>query len=225
VDADAGRTRVCTRMATFDGSDFVEEQLRSIVTQLNDTDEVVVVDDASSDDTIERIDSPCDPRGTSRPRSPARSHGYGVAARYVLTVGGIATLVSVLIFNDLVHGYVGGPGPMPDQPLVAFVLANLVGMLVGYRSRWSWAFRPPVAFGVDGGRVGSLVINVVSIVLPLACLTLTRYALGRSGPIADNVAANVVGLGLDTLTLFWAIRTFIFISPVGVEPRELVRHG
>ena len=74
-----------------------------------------------------------------------------------LTVGGLATLVSFLIFNGLVHGYVEGPGPMHDQPLVAFVLANLLGMVVSYRGSRSWAFRNREAVGVAGGRVAFLV--------------------------------------------------------------------
>jgi putative flippase GtrA len=142
-----------------------------------------------------------------------------------LTVGGLATLVSFLIFNGLVHGYVDGPGPMHDQPLVAFVIANLVGMVVSYRGSRSWAFRHREAVGVAGGRVAFLVINVVSMVIPLACLAFTRYVLGRADPIADNIAANVIGLGLGTLARFWAIRTFIFVRPVRVETRELVRRG
>ena len=144
------------------------------------------------------------------------------AAKF-LTVGGLATLVSFLIFNGLVHGYVDGPGPMHDQPLVAFVLANLVGMLVSYRGSRSWAFRHREAVGVAGGRVAFLVINVVSMVIPLACLAFTRYVLGRADPIADNIAANVVGLGLGTLARFWAIRRFIFVGPARVETRALVR--
>jgi len=142
-----------------------------------------------------------------------------------LTVGGLATLVSFLIFNGLVHGYVDGPGPMHDQPLVAFVIANLIGMVVSYRGSRSWAFRHREAVGVAGGRVSFLVINVVSMVIPLACLAFTRYVLGRADPIADNIAANVIGLGLGTLARFWAIRTFIFVRPVQVESRELARHG
>ena len=43
--------------------------------------------------------------------------------------------------RSTVHGYFGGPGPLNGQPLVAFVLANTVGMLVSYRGSRSWAFR------------------------------------------------------------------------------------
>ena len=138
-----------------------------------------------------------------------------------LTVGGVATLVAFVIFNGLVHGYFGSVGPMHDQPLVAFVIANTFGMVVSYRGSRSWAFRNRAAVGRAGGRVAFFVINIVSMVIPLACLAFTRYVLGRSDPVADNIAANVVGLGLGTLARFWAIRRFIFLSPAHMQRREL----
>lgn len=144
----------------------------------------------------------------------------GEGAKF-LTVGGVATLVSFVIFNGLVHGYLGDPGPMHDRPLVAFVMANTVGMVVSYRGSRSWAFRHRSAVGVAGGRVAFFVINIVSMVIPLACLSFTRYALGLSDPVADNISANVVGLGLGTLARFWALRRFIFLTPGHLERREL----
>jgi putative flippase GtrA len=66
------------------------------------------------------------------------------------------------------------------------------------------------------------VINTVSMVIPLACLSFTRYVLRLSDPIADNISANVVGLGLGTLARFWALRRFIFLSPAGLERRDLL---
>ncbi len=138
-----------------------------------------------------------------------------------LTVGGVATLIAFVFFNGLVHGYFGGPGPMHEQPLGAFVIANTIGMLVSYRGSRSWAFRNREAVGVAGGRVAFFVINIASMVIPLGCLAFTRYVLGRSDPVADNFAANVVGLGLGTLARFWAIRRFIFLSPAHLERREL----
>jgi putative flippase GtrA len=130
-----------------------------------------------------------------------------------LTVGGLATVVAFVIFNGLVHGYLGGPGPMHEQPLVAFVIGNAVGMLVSYRGSRSWAFRnrPPV--GLAGGRISFPLINAASMVIPLACLAFTRYVLGRSDPVADNLAANVIGLGLGTMARFWALRRFTFRVP------------
>jgi glycosyltransferase involved in cell wall biosynthesis len=49
-------------MATFNGSKYIEEQLRSILPQLSKQDEVIIVDDASSDETVNKIKSMNDDR-------------------------------------------------------------------------------------------------------------------------------------------------------------------
>jgi glycosyltransferase involved in cell wall biosynthesis len=49
-------------LATYNGSAFVAEQLRSVLTQLGANDEVVVSDDASSDDTLSIISGLADAR-------------------------------------------------------------------------------------------------------------------------------------------------------------------
>ena len=139
-----------------------------------------------------------------------------------LTVGGVATVVSFVIFNGLVHGYFGGPGPMHEQPLWAFVIANTLGMVVSYRGSRSWAFRNRETVGAAGGRLSFYVINVASMAIPLGCLALSRYVLGLDDPFSDNIAANVVGLGLGTAARFWAFRRFIFLSPHRAQKRAVV---
>ena len=49
-------------MATYNGAVYVEHQLRSILSELVDGDEVIVVDDASTDDTVAVVDAIADPR-------------------------------------------------------------------------------------------------------------------------------------------------------------------
>ena len=49
-------------VATYNGSRHVEHQLRSILAELTDVDEVVVVDDASTDDTVSVVSAIGDPR-------------------------------------------------------------------------------------------------------------------------------------------------------------------
>lgn len=51
-------------MATYNGSRWIEPQLRSILPQLNVDDEIVIVDDGSSDDTVEKINQISDSRIT-----------------------------------------------------------------------------------------------------------------------------------------------------------------
>jgi glycosyltransferase involved in cell wall biosynthesis len=49
-------------MATYQGERYVERQLRSILEQLGENDEVIVVDDCSTDRTIELVERLNDPR-------------------------------------------------------------------------------------------------------------------------------------------------------------------
>jgi putative flippase GtrA len=57
----------------------------------------------------------------------------------------------------------------------------------------------------------------------LCCLGISRYVLGLSGPLADNVAANVIGLGLGTLFRFWSYRRWVFPDPAfGRESAPIV---
>jgi putative flippase GtrA len=140
-----------------------------------------------------------------------------------LTVGGVATAVALVIFNGLVHGYLGDPGPMHQQPLIAFVIGNTVGMLVSYRGSRSWAFRHREAVGPAGGRLAFFVINLVSMVIPLLCLAISRYLLELDDPLSDNIAANVIGLALGTAARFWALRRYIFLHPTQVAARHGAR--
>lgn len=49
-------------MATYNGMDYLPEQISSIMVQLNDGDELIIVDDASTDGTVSYIRSIKDPR-------------------------------------------------------------------------------------------------------------------------------------------------------------------
>jgi glycosyltransferase involved in cell wall biosynthesis len=55
-------SRISVAMATYNGEQYVARQLASILAQLGPDDEVVVVDDCSTDSTVEVIRSLRDPR-------------------------------------------------------------------------------------------------------------------------------------------------------------------
>lgn len=57
---DSARVSVC--MATYNGERYIEDQLNSILVQLSPTDEVIIVDDASRDRTLEIINEMGDDR-------------------------------------------------------------------------------------------------------------------------------------------------------------------
>jgi glycosyltransferase involved in cell wall biosynthesis len=56
------RLKVSICMAAYNGERFIEKQLRSILGQLDDHDEVIVVDDASKDSTRDKVKSVDDAR-------------------------------------------------------------------------------------------------------------------------------------------------------------------
>ena len=127
------------------------------------------------------------------------------------TVGALATLVAFVLFNYLLHGWGGLDAPLGRHAILAYVLANTVGMLVSYRGTRSWAFRnrPPVQ--ADGGRTAYLFINVATMAIPVVLLWLTREVLGIENALADNLAANVVGLGLGFAARFYLFRRYVFL--------------
>jgi putative flippase GtrA len=128
-----------------------------------------------------------------------------------LTVGLVATIVSVLLFNFLVHGLnTAGWAPLNDQPVLGYVLANLVGTVISYRgTRW-WAFRGRETRHPDGGRTAFVAISIGTMLIPMGCLWISRSALGLDDPLSDNLSANVIGLALATAARFVLNRQLVF---------------
>ncbi len=131
-----------------------------------------------------------------------------------LAVGGVATLVAVLLFNLMVHWLPAGlDAPLHRHPLSAYIIANTIGMAISYRGARSWAFRKRHVVGAAGGRISYVIWNLISMLIPLCCLAVSRYLLGLESGLADNISANVIGLALGMLFRFWAFRRFVFVHP------------
>src|SRR6478735_11392711 len=138
-----------------------------------------------------------------------------------LAVGGAATIVALIIFNLLVHGFnTGDHALLGDEPIAAFVFANSVGMGVSYYGSRHWAFRdrPPVTS--DGGLMSFVAINLLTMLIPIACLAISRDVLGLDDPLSDNVSANMIGLVLGLTARFHLFRRFVFRGPL--TPRHHV---
>ena len=70
----AGAVRVSVCMATYNGQEYVAEQIQSILSQLSPEDELIVVDDASKDSTLDVVRRLEDPRIVLLPS--AENKGY-----------------------------------------------------------------------------------------------------------------------------------------------------
>lgn len=134
-----------------------------------------------------------------------------------LVVGGAATVVALILFNLLVHGFnTGDHAMLRDEPILAYVLANSVGMGVSYYGSRHWAFRdrPPVTS--DGGLTSFVGINLLTMLIPIGCLAISRDVLHLDDPISDNVSANVIGLVLGLAARFALFRSFVFKRPISI---------
>lgn len=127
-----------------------------------------------------------------------------------LAVGGVATVVSFVGFNGLVHGLFLGTAPLGHHPIPAFVLANAVAGCVAYVGMRMWTFRHREARDTTTGVVRFFTFGALTMAIPVMCLWLSRDAFGLNSPLADNLSANVVGLSLGAAARFWVFRRYVF---------------
>jgi putative flippase GtrA len=119
-------------------------------------------------------------------------------------VGAIGYVVDVGLFNVLAYG-----GPHLD-PTLSKVLSVTAATVVTWLGNRYFVFserrsRTP-------GREAALfaLFSLLSLVIAVAPLWVSREVLGLTSPLADNIAANVVGFGLATVFRFVAYRSVVF---------------
>lgn len=134
-----------------------------------------------------------------------------------LLVGGMGFIVDAGVYNALV--FWGGRGPLFDQPLTAKVLAILVASTVTYLGSHFLTFRDRARNHSFAKFAAFVAINVGAIGLQLACLGFSRYLLGLSGPVADNVSGTLVGQALATGFRYVAYGRWVFPAQ-GDEGRQ-----
>ncbi|MEI6372469.1 MAG: GtrA family protein [Actinomycetes bacterium] len=152
-------------------------------------------------------------------------HGYGRTRELVHEVakfgivGLIALVVDVGLFNLL--RYAGDPGPLYDKPITAKALSVLAATTVAYLGNRLWTFRDRGRTTFAREYVLFVVLNAVAMGIALLCLWFTHYALALTSPLADNLSANVIGLGLGTLFRFWSYRKWVFPAVDPIEVAEI----
>jgi putative flippase GtrA len=125
--------------------------------------------------------------------------------------GTISSIVAFVLFNFLVHWDPGYDSALlNDHAIEGFLVANIASTLLTYQLSRTWAFRHRSPTGPAGGVVPFFLISGASLVIPVACLWISRNLLDYDSALADNIAANVVGLFLGFVARFFAWRSFVF---------------
>jgi putative flippase GtrA len=119
------------------------------------------------------------------------------------SVGAVAYTVQLGTTNLLWSA--AGAGPLTGQ-----VIGTLCSIAVAFVGNRFWTFGDRARTGYGRETVLFLLMNGVGMLLQLACLGVSVYVLGFDGPLASNIAGNVVGVGLGTLFRFFSYRTWVF---------------
>ena len=117
-------------------------------------------------------------------------------------VGGFAFVVDVGLFNLLLHA--------TDKPLTSKTISTVLATTVAYLGNRHWTFRRRSRSGVRREYTLFFLLNGVGLLISLACLAISHSLLDFTGRLADNIAANVVGLALGTAFRFWSYRRWVF---------------
>ena len=122
--------------------------------------------------------------------------------------GAFGLAVDVGGYNALVH--LGGGGLLGDQPLLAKTISLVAGTTVAYVGNRFWTYRDRPRAGYAREYTLYMALSAVALGIALGCLAISRYVLGLTSPVADNISANGVGLALGSLFRFLTYRRFVF---------------
>jgi putative flippase GtrA len=126
-----------------------------------------------------------------------------------LTIGGFAYVIDTGLFNLL--RYVGDDPLLSDKPLTAKIVSASVATLFAYFGNKQWTYASRTGRKMSQEIVLFFILNAVAMGIAVVCLFISHYILDFTSPLADNIAANVVGVGLGTLFRFVTYRKWVFV--------------
>ena len=123
------------------------------------------------------------------------------------SVGALGYLVGVGGFNLLVHTQ---NAPFRDKPLTGSILSGVASILIAYIGNRHWTWKDRKRSGARREVTLFFIINAITLTFGVICLAISRYVLNLDSALADNISANVIGVGLGTIFRFWSYRTIVF---------------
>ncbi len=125
------------------------------------------------------------------------------------TVGAISFLVDIAIFNAVLT--------VLDKPLTAKIISTVFSATNAFLLNRAWSFKHRERTSMRREYSLFFGLNVIGLAIALLCLGISHYLLGFQSRLADNIAANGVGLVLGTTFRFWSYRKFVWAAPQAVE--------
>ena len=125
------------------------------------------------------------------------------------TVGALAFVVDVTIFNIVLH--------LSEKPLTSKIVSTVIAATLAFILNRAWSFRHRQRSSVHREYSMFFILNAVGLLIAVSCLGLSHYVLGLHSKLADNIAANGIGVALGTLFRFWSYRRFVWVAKAAVE--------
>ncbi len=121
-------------------------------------------------------------------------------------VGALAFVVDIGLFNAFLAA--------TDKPLTAKAFSTLVATTAAYAGNRYWTFRHRSRSAVRREYTLFFLLNGVGLAIALGVLATSHYLLGFTSALADNIAANGVGLVLGTAFRFLSYRRWVFTAVI-----------
>jgi putative flippase GtrA len=140
-------------------------------------------------------------------------------------VGLLGMVVDLPIYNWLVFDNPlviadSGEGMLHHKPLTAKFISVTAATIATYLGNRHWTWRHRERTGLHREYVLFFALNGIGLLIAAGCLGFSRYVLDQHSWLADNISANVIGLGLGTLFRFWSYRRFVFREEIELDEAE-----
>lgn len=124
-------------------------------------------------------------------------------------VGLVGLVIDIGLFNLLRAGVLS-PESNESGPILAKVVSVSVAIAANWLGNRYWTFRSHRRPRMLREGAQFLAVSLGGMLISLGCLWFSHYVLGLTSAVADNVSANVIGLGLGTAFRFWLYRSWVF---------------
>ena len=140
-----------------------------------------------------------------------RTNQLGVEARRFLVVGATGFVLDVGLFNLL--SIIGSGWGIPGWPIIGKTISTVIAVSFTYVANSKWTFQSRNGRPEGLSRVGLYIsVNFFGWLIIIGSLSISRYVLGFDSILADNISANIIGVGLAMVFRFWANRRLVFIQ-------------
>lgn len=130
-------------------------------------------------------------------------------------VGAVGFVVNLIVFNVMLLIVLRG---VPHATVYSTIIATLVAIATNWVGNRFWAFSGQRQRNATREGIEFFAVSLAGMGIPLLCIWVSHYLLGFTSPIADNIAANGIGLALGMLFRFAFYRWWVFSPTRATRP-------